>query len=48
LALPVDVGQPTVITFAYGDFPLRLVGYLLDKNRRIENLNIDTQLVHVT
>src|SRR5215510_8033168 len=47
LPLPVNVGEPAVVAPGNGDFPLDLIGYLLDKNRRIEHLNVDTQLVHV-
>src|SRR4029077_17773522 len=32
LPLPVNVGEPAVIALGNGDFPLKLVGYLLDKN----------------
>src|SRR5215510_1910226 len=47
LPLPVNVGEPAVVALGDGDFPLDFVGYLLDKNRRIKHLNVDTQLVHV-
>src|SRR5215475_13786888 len=47
LPLPVNVGEPAVVALGNGDFPLDLVGYLLDKNRRIEHLNVDAQLVHM-
>src|SRR5262245_40499393 len=47
LPLAVNVGEPAIIALGNGNFPLDLVGYLLDKNRRIEHLNVNTQLVHV-
>src|SRR5262249_25292580 len=47
LPLPVNVGEPAVVALGDGDFPLDLVGYLLDKNRGIKHLHVDTQFVHV-
>ncbi len=45
--LGAGIGDEAVISAAQGDLEFRIVGKINQKQRRIDHLNLDTELVHV-